>query len=61
MDGHYKSTSGTPVHFVERDFFIGKTSYTITFFEDDNGSVALQSDTDVRKLLDRFKPIGATE
>jgi hypothetical protein len=52
MDGHYNATSGTPVHFVERDFFVGRKSYTITFFEDVNGS-ALQSDSDVRKVLDR--------
>jgi hypothetical protein len=55
MDGHYNATSGTPVHFVERDFFVGRKSYTVTFYEDVNGS-ALQSDADVRKVLDRFKP-----
>jgi hypothetical protein len=54
MQGHYRATSGTPVRFIERDYFIGKNSYTVSFFEDDNGS-PLQSETSIESLLDLFK------
>jgi hypothetical protein len=54
LQGHYVSTSGTRVHYIEHDYFIGKTSYAVSFFEDENGS-PIQSDADIEKLLSLFQ------
>jgi hypothetical protein len=54
MQGHYRATSGYLVRFIERDYFVGKTCYTISFFEDETGS-PLQKDADIEKVLDLFK------